>query len=154
MRVPPTPAAVLSIADWEWHKAGVDGARRRALVHAARVAHRLERGGELRGRPGRDLLRTVPGIGFWTAAEVAQRAGATRTRSAWATSTSRVSSGTRCWAGNWTTRACWRCWRPYAPHRQRVVRYLEAGGFPGRGSARASRRATTATCDWAPDRPR
>ncbi|MGW5052879.1 DNA-3-methyladenine glycosylase family protein [Actinokineospora sp. NPDC004072] len=74
MRVPPTPAAVLAIPDWEWHKAGVDGGRRRAIIAAAQVADRLERAAELRGAEGRMWLRKVPGIGVWTAAEVAQRA--------------------------------------------------------------------------------
>ena len=72
--VPPTPRAILGITDWEWHRAGVDGGRRRALIAAAQVAHRLERAAELGGEEGRNLLRKVPGIGVWTAAEVAQRA--------------------------------------------------------------------------------
>ncbi|MGH3860075.1 DNA-3-methyladenine glycosylase family protein [Actinokineospora sp.] len=71
---PPTPRAVLGIEDWEWHKAGLDGARRRAVLAAAQVAGRLERAAELRGAAGRELLRKAPGIGVWTAAEVAQRA--------------------------------------------------------------------------------
>ncbi|WP_052021014.1 DNA-3-methyladenine glycosylase family protein [Actinokineospora spheciospongiae] len=71
---PPTPTAVLGITDWQWHKAGVDGARRRAVIAAAQVACRLERAAELKGVEGRLLLRRVPGIGVWTAAEVAQRA--------------------------------------------------------------------------------
>jgi LPPG:FO 2-phospho-L-lactate transferase len=74
MRVPPTPAQIREVPDWEWHKAGVDHARRRAILAAALVAHRLERAVELGGGEGRALLRHVPGIGVWTAAEVAQRA--------------------------------------------------------------------------------
>ncbi|UVS81760.1 3-methyl-adenine DNA glycosylase II [Actinokineospora sp. UTMC 2448] len=74
MAVPPTPAAVLGIADWQWHKAGVDGGRRRAIIAAAQVAGRLERAAELGGAEGRLWLRKVPGIGVWTAAETAQRA--------------------------------------------------------------------------------
>jgi 3-methyladenine DNA glycosylase/8-oxoguanine DNA glycosylase len=74
MHVPPTPRAILGITDWEWHRAGVDGGRRRALIAAAQVAHRLEGAFDLGGEDGRNLLRKVPGIGVWTAAEVAQRA--------------------------------------------------------------------------------
>ncbi|MFC5291022.1 DNA-3-methyladenine glycosylase family protein [Actinokineospora guangxiensis] len=74
MRVPPTAAAVLGIPSWEWHKAGVDHARRRAIIGAAQVAGRLEGAAQLRGVAGRELLRKVPGVGVWTAAEVAQRA--------------------------------------------------------------------------------
>jgi 3-methyladenine DNA glycosylase/8-oxoguanine DNA glycosylase len=74
MRVPPTPAQLRAVPDWEWHRAGVDHARGRALRASATVAHRLERACELGGTAGRELLRRVQGIGVWTAAEVAQRA--------------------------------------------------------------------------------
>lgn len=74
LRVPPSPHAVLAVPEWEWHKAGVDFSRRRALLAAASVAARLERAVQLRGQRGRALLQRVPGIGVWTAAEVAQRA--------------------------------------------------------------------------------
>ncbi|HVK21575.1 MAG TPA: DNA-3-methyladenine glycosylase 2 family protein [Actinokineospora sp.] len=74
LSTPPTPRAVLGIEDWEWHKAGLDGARRRTVIAAAQVAGRLERAADLKGDEGRALLRKVPGIGVWTAAEVAQRA--------------------------------------------------------------------------------
>jgi hypothetical protein len=43
---------------------------------AATVAHRLEGAVALAGQAGRNLLCQVPGIGIWTAAEVAQRAWA------------------------------------------------------------------------------
>ncbi|GAB2758268.1 DNA-3-methyladenine glycosylase [Salinifilum aidingensis] len=74
LRVPPTPRQLRGLRDWEWHRAGVDGMRRRTLIAAAAVADRVERAAELGGGAGRDLLRHVPGIGPWTAAEVAQRA--------------------------------------------------------------------------------
>ena len=74
MRVPPTPAQIRAVPDWEWHRAGVDSARRRAILACAAVAHRLENACALGGEAGRELLRRVPGIGVWTAAEVAQRA--------------------------------------------------------------------------------
>ncbi len=62
------------IPSWEWHRAGVDLSRSRTLVTAAGRAGRLE---GLVGRPVADAtsaLRSLPGIGAWTAAEVAQRA--------------------------------------------------------------------------------
>jgi 3-methyladenine DNA glycosylase/8-oxoguanine DNA glycosylase len=128
MRVPPTPKAVLSIADWEWHKAGVDGARRRALVAAAQAAHRLERAATLRGKPGRDLLRTVPGIGFWTAAEVAQRAWGDA--DAISVGDFHIPSvvGYALLGHKLDDAGMLEVLAPYAPHRHRVVRYLEAAG--------------------------
>jgi 3-methyladenine DNA glycosylase/8-oxoguanine DNA glycosylase len=131
MYAPPTPRAILSIQDWEWHKAGVDLARRKALVAAAQPAHRLEKAVELRGRSGRDLLRKVPGIGFWTAAEIAQRA--------WGDPDA-VSVGDFHIPGlvgyallgrKVDDKGMLEVLAPYAPHRHRVVRYIEAGG-PGK----------------------
>ena len=129
LRVPPTPAAVRAIPDYEWHRAGVDSARRRAILSAAAVAHRLERAVELRGPAGGLLLRKVPGIGVWTAAEVAQRAWGDPdavsvgdfhipTVVGWALVGRPLDD-----AGMLAELA------PYAPQRQRAVRYVEASGF-------------------------
>jgi 3-methyladenine DNA glycosylase/8-oxoguanine DNA glycosylase len=131
MYAPPLPRAIDDIPDWVWHRAGVDLSRRKAIVAAARVAHRLEKAAELRGRAGRDLLRTVPGIGFWTAAEIAQRA--------WGDADA-VSVGDFHIPGlvgyallgrKVDDEGMLEVLRPYAPHRHRVVRYIEAGG-PGK----------------------
>jgi 3-methyladenine DNA glycosylase/8-oxoguanine DNA glycosylase len=74
LMVMPEPAALVRLPDWEWHRAGVDGGRRQTLIAAARVAPALERTVELSPVEAKRLLRTVPGIGVWTAAEVACRA--------------------------------------------------------------------------------
>jgi 3-methyladenine DNA glycosylase/8-oxoguanine DNA glycosylase len=74
MRVPPAPAHWASIPQWEWLRAGVDEQRRRTIIAAAAVAHRLERTVDLPGEEAARALRTVPGVGVWTAAEVRQRA--------------------------------------------------------------------------------
>ena len=75
MRVFPSPSAWRMIPSWEWHTAGVDGKRSRAAIAAASVASGLERTLAL-GRGGTDVLaklRSVPGVGVWTAAETSQR---------------------------------------------------------------------------------
>jgi 3-methyladenine DNA glycosylase/8-oxoguanine DNA glycosylase len=74
LMVMPDPAVLVRLPDWEWHRAGVDGRRRQTLVAAARVAEALERTADLPPVEAKRLLRTVPGIGVWTAAEVACRA--------------------------------------------------------------------------------
>ena len=75
LRICPAPRTWARIPSWDWHKAGVDGKRSRTIAAAAQVASALERtvglGG---GEAARAALRTVPGIGIWTAAEIAQRA--------------------------------------------------------------------------------
>lgn len=76
MRVCPDADTWRRIPSWDWHRAGVDPKRSRAAVEAARLASGLERTLEL-GRGGAEVarrLRTVPGVGIWTAAETSQRA--------------------------------------------------------------------------------
>ncbi|GDY31321.1 DNA-3-methyladenine glycosylase family protein [Gandjariella thermophila] len=129
MRVPPTPQALLAVPDWDWHRAGVDGARRRALLAAARVAHRLERAAELRGTAGRDLLRRVPGIGVWTAAEVAQRAWADPDAVSFGDFHIPSVVGMALVGRPLDDEGMRRVLAPYAPQRQRAVRYVEVAGF-------------------------
>ena len=75
MRVVPSAEQVLAVTDWQWHGCGLDGARRRALRAVASVASRLETAASHEDCAGlRRRLQSVPGIGVWTAAEVAQRA--------------------------------------------------------------------------------
>jgi 3-methyladenine DNA glycosylase/8-oxoguanine DNA glycosylase len=120
MRVPPTPRAILAVKDWEWHKAGMDGQRRRTLLSAAAAAHALK---------SKEKLRLIPGIGVWTTAEVAQRA--------WG-DPDEVSVGdfhipsVVGWAlvGHaLDDDGMLEVLEPYRPHRQRAVRYIEASGF-------------------------
>lgn len=80
----PAPAGMLvfppadvwrRIPSWVWHRAGVGPERSAAIVRAAAVAASLERtlvhtrGGAAVER----ALRSLPGIGVWTAAEARQR---------------------------------------------------------------------------------
>jgi len=74
MRVPPPAEVWRRIPSWEFHLANVDPARARTLVGCAQRADALER---LSARPPEDArtaMMTLPGVGIWTAAEVAQRA--------------------------------------------------------------------------------
>ncbi|MDK3256127.1 DNA-3-methyladenine glycosylase family protein [Blastococcus capsensis] len=73
MRVVPSAQRVLEVTDWEWHRCGLDGARRRALRAAATVAHRLEPDEGIDSATLQRRLCSIPGIGVWTAAEVVQR---------------------------------------------------------------------------------
>jgi 3-methyladenine DNA glycosylase/8-oxoguanine DNA glycosylase len=62
------------IPSWAWHRAGVDPGHARTITTAAQRATALE---ALSTQPPSDAgnaLRTLPGIGVWTAAEVGVRA--------------------------------------------------------------------------------
>ncbi|MGI8682512.1 MAG: DNA-3-methyladenine glycosylase family protein [Mycobacteriales bacterium] len=74
MRVPPAAATWRRVPSWEWHRAGVDSHRSGAICAAAAVAGRLEESVAMLPTEAERRLRSVPGVGVWTAAEVAQRA--------------------------------------------------------------------------------
>ena len=129
LRVPPTPAAVRAIPEWEWHRAGVDLSRRRALLAAAAVAHRLESAATLRGKAGQALLRRVPGIGVWTAAEVAQRAWGDPDAVSVGDFHIPALVGWALVGRPLDDDGMLEVLAPYAPHRHRAVRYIEASSF-------------------------
>ncbi|WP_344859227.1 DNA-3-methyladenine glycosylase 2 family protein [Amycolatopsis ultiminotia] len=128
LRVPPDPIAVRSIVDWNWHRIGVDLKRREALVAAARVAPRLEEAARIGGREGRALLRTVRGVGVWTAAEVAQRAWGDPDAVSFGDYNIPSMVGHNLLGHRIDDEQMAELLAPYAPHRQRVVRYLETAG--------------------------
>ncbi len=74
MRVPPSARGWAGIPSWEWLRAGVEERRRRVVLHAAHCAPALERTVLLPAARVEPALRTVPGVGVWTAAEVRHRA--------------------------------------------------------------------------------
>ncbi len=73
MRVFPPPAVWTAIPSWDWHRAGVELVRAAAIAGAARVAGRLEEAACLPAAEADRRLRSLPGIGPWTSAEVRQR---------------------------------------------------------------------------------
>lgn len=74
MRVLPAPEALARIPSWEWLRCHIDGARSAVVVRAAQRAAALERTLTLPGSAVEPALRSLPGVGEWTAAEVRQRA--------------------------------------------------------------------------------
>ena len=73
MRLPPTPDTWARVPSWRFLAAGVESRRSLTLVSTARRAAALER--TLDGCSGvNGALRSLPGVGPWTSAEVRQRA--------------------------------------------------------------------------------
>lgn len=140
--VAPGPREWAAIPSWEWLHASVDGARSGTAVRAARSAGRLEQCPGLPLREASARLRAIPGIGVWTAAEVAQRALGDGDA---------VSFGDYhvakdiTWALMGEARGddvLAELLEPYAGHRYRVQRLLEldGAGRPRRGPRMAPRR--------------
>ena len=127
MRVVPTPEALLELTDWQWHRIGLDGQRRRSLRAAATVAQRLEAGLGLSPQDAASRLQVVPGIGIWTAAETLQRA--IGDQDAVSVGDYHVPSLVG-WAliGELVDdERMLELLEPFRPHRQRVVRLIECG---------------------------
>jgi len=72
--VQPAPETLRTIPSWEWLRMHIDPARSRTIVTVSRVADRLERIIALSHDEADRRLRTIPGVGVWTSAEVRQRA--------------------------------------------------------------------------------
>jgi 3-methyladenine DNA glycosylase/8-oxoguanine DNA glycosylase len=74
MHVPPTPRQWAAVPTWEWLRAGVEERRRRVVQHAVHCAGGLERTLTFAPERVEPALRSLPGVGVWTAAEVRHRA--------------------------------------------------------------------------------
>lgn len=136
MRVPPSAEVWRRVPSWEFHRANVDPGRARTIVGAAQRATALERLGTRPAEAAREALTSLPGVGIWTAAEVAQRAfGDADALSIGDYHVSKMIG--------WTLLgqpidddAMVELLEPMRPHRHRVVRLLYASGLarePRRG---------------------
>jgi 3-methyladenine DNA glycosylase/8-oxoguanine DNA glycosylase len=74
MRALPAAAELAMVPSWEWLRCHIDGKRSDTIVRAARVAAALERTVDLPADQVDPRLRSLPGIGVWTSAEIRQRA--------------------------------------------------------------------------------
>ena len=130
LRLPPPPEALAALP-YEWfHRFGVEMRRANVLRHAAARADRLEEAGAMDLASARRRLLAFPGVGPWTAAEVAVVALG---------DADAVSVGdyhipnTVAWALAGEPRAdderMLELLEPYAGHRGRVIRLLEAAGI-------------------------
>ena len=74
MRIPPTPEVWTRVPSWTFLAAGVEERRSRTLVRGAQRAAAIERTLAGSGEQADRALRSIPGVGHWTSAEVRQRA--------------------------------------------------------------------------------
>jgi 3-methyladenine DNA glycosylase/8-oxoguanine DNA glycosylase len=135
MRVVPSPRTWARVPSWDWHQAGVEGVRARTIMNAAPVVARLEEALDLDPAEADHRLRSLPGIGVWTSAEIRQRAMG---------DPDAVSVGDYHLPNvvGWTLArrktddaGMLELLAPYAGHRYRVTRLIELGGSgpPRRG---------------------
>ena len=72
--LPPAPERLATLPYFELHPLGLEQRRAGTLIRAAREASRLESAVGLPPEQALALLRSVPGVGAWTAAETARAA--------------------------------------------------------------------------------
>ena len=136
MRVVPSAQRVLDVTDWQWHRCGLDGARRRALRAVATVASRLEPEAAGDSAALQKRLCSIPGIGVWTAAEVVQRTlGCPDTVSVGDYHLKNIVGWALAGRRDTDDAGMLELLEPWRGHRQRVVRLLLTGGSrrPRRG---------------------
>ena len=129
MRVVPAPEVWRRIPSWEWHRAGVDAKRSRTIVHAAAVAGRLEEAVALGSAGLQRRLLSLPGVGVWTAAEVAQRVLGDADAVSVGDLHIPVLVGWALAGRPLDDAGMLEVLEPYRPHRHRVVALLEVSGF-------------------------
>jgi 3-methyladenine DNA glycosylase/8-oxoguanine DNA glycosylase len=146
LRLPPAPERLAALPYHDYHPFGVERRRAELIRRVAGRAAWFETIVELPIEVGYRRLTALPGLGPWTAAEVAARALGDRDA---------VSIGDYhlpnlvAWALAGEPRAgdarMLELLEPYRPHRGRVVRLLEAGGVrtPRYGPRMAPRRIAT-----------
>ncbi|MCH8612317.1 DNA-3-methyladenine glycosylase family protein [Arsenicicoccus dermatophilus] len=139
--VAPSVAVWRQLPSWVWLRAGVDAARSDTVVRALAVAPRLEEITGLDLREAHRRLRTVPGIGAWTAAEVRQRALGDPDAVSFGDYHVAKDVGWAVLGRELDDHGLAELLRPYAGHRHRVVRLVLAtrGGRPRRGARMAPR---------------
>lgn len=128
--VPPDPEAIAAMPSFRMHPFGVERRRAERLITLCARAREIDALAELPAAEARERLQTFPGIGQWTAAEVARLSlGDADAVSigdfhlpnvvAWALAREPRGNDAR----------MLELLEPYAGHRGRVQRLLEAGGI-------------------------
>ncbi|RDV46026.1 DNA-3-methyladenine glycosylase 2 family protein [Leifsonia sp. ku-ls] len=131
MRVSPTLEQWRGIPSWEWHRAGVDPRRARAVQAVLAVAPSLERAVERSASlaDAETALQTLPGVGLWTTAETLQRSHAHPDLVSVGDYHLAHQVGEALIGRRVDDDGMLELLEPWAGHRQRVVRLIFASGF-------------------------
>lgn len=138
---PPTAAQWATIPSWEWLMAKVDIGRSRPAVTVAQRGSRLDQLVSLPAAEARSRMESLPGIGRWTSAEVAQRALGDADAVSFGDYHVARNIGWALTGQELDDDGLAELLEPYAGHRYRVQRLLELGGHqrPRHGARMAPR---------------
>jgi 3-methyladenine DNA glycosylase/8-oxoguanine DNA glycosylase len=140
--VQPGAEAVRMVPSWEWLRMHIDPARSRAVVRAAQVAPALERTAGLPADEVDRRLRSLPGVGVWTSAEVRFRAHGDADAVSFGDYHIAKNVGWALTGEEVDDDGLADLLEPYRPHRYRVQRLVELAGLsrPRHGPRMAPRR--------------
>lgn len=140
--VQPAAATVRLIPSWEWLRLHVDPQRSRTVVRAAQVAPALERTAGLPPDEVDRRLRSLPGVGVWTSAEVRFRAHGDADAVSFGDYHVAKDVGWALTGAQVDDDGLAELLEPYRPHRYRVQRLVELAGLrrPRHGPRMAPRR--------------
>lgn len=141
MRVPPDADGWRLVPSWGFLTASVDYARADTIQRVCRVAGSLAKVTALPAREARGRLQTVPGVGVWTAAEVAHRALGDPDAVSFGDYHVAKNIGWALTGAEVDDDGLAELLEPYAGHRYRVQRLLELAGHqrPRHGARMAPR---------------
>lgn len=139
--VQPSPEQLRMIPSWEWLKMHIDPARSRTAVRAAQLASAIERTAGVVGEEADRRLRSIPGIGVWTSAEVRFRAHGDADAVSFGDYHIAKNVGWALTGAEVDDDGLAELLEPYRPHRYRVQRLVELAGLhrPRRGPRMALR---------------
>ena len=130
LRIPPPPSTLAELPSWAYHPHGVERRRAETIIRACRDAARLERLVDGPVEVAYARLRSIPGIGPWTAAEVGLRAfGDTDAVTVGDFHLPHLVSWALAGEPRGTDERMLELLAPYAGQRGRVVRLLELSGI-------------------------
>jgi 3-methyladenine DNA glycosylase/8-oxoguanine DNA glycosylase len=129
MRVAPSAAAWRRIPSWEWHRAGVGPQRSDTVMRAVAVGDALERASGVDAVDAIRRLRTIPGVGVWSAHETVQRSHGDADSVSVGDFHLSKRVGTALAGRRVDDDGMLELLEPWRGHRQRVVRLIEGAGI-------------------------
>lgn len=129
MRVVPSNAVWRRIPSWDWHRAGVGPQRSDTIMRATTVGDSLDRAATASGAEARKRMRSIVGIGVWTAAETAQRSHGDADAVSVGDFHVCKRVGTALIGERVDDDGMMQLLEPWTGHRQRVVRLIETSGI-------------------------
>ena len=130
LMLPPSPRRLLTTPYWALHRFGIERRKADIIHNAAAVAHRLEEIVGMGASEARRRLLSVPGIGPWSASEIAAVALGDRDAvSVGDYNLPHVVSWALAGEPRGTDARMLELLEPYRGHRARVIRLLAAAGI-------------------------